>query len=113
MRATSSVSTLFSVMRSAAAATRSSAPMRIASTWPSRSQALRTGKVTRRGARLWQEIRPHSSPSIRMEIDMDAPVPMLRMYSRCTGETWRSPTSDRSSASPVSGSAAGSIWLGV
>ncbi len=31
-----------------------------------------------------------------MDTDIDARVPMLRMYSRCTGETLRRPASDRS-----------------
>ena len=38
---------------------------------------------------LWQEIRPHSAPSTRIDTDIDAIVPMLRMYSTCTGETLR------------------------
>jgi len=50
----------------------------------------------KRGAWLWQDTRPHSLPSITMDTDMDASVPMLRMYSRCTGETLRNWACDRS-----------------
>ena len=65
--------------------------------WVRKSQALRTCSDTRFGSLLWQEIRPHSSPSRRIEIDMEASVPMLRMYSRWTGDTLRSTESLRSS----------------
>ena len=61
---------------------------------------------------LWQEIRPQSSPSRRIEIDIEAAVPMLRMYSRWTGETLRRTAKLRSSGRPVSGLRAGTIGTG-
>ena len=42
-----------------------------------------------------------------MEIDIDASVPMLRMYCRCTGETLRSAAKLRSSGAPEIGLSAG------
>ncbi|MNV35332.1 hypothetical protein D3C71_1267780 [compost metagenome] len=66
---------------------------------------MRTWYGTRRASWLWQEIRPHSSPSHSTETDIDAPVPMLRMYCRCTGETLRSMAGPRSvgGASAIAG----------
>jgi hypothetical protein len=76
-------------MRRCASSARSRAASWSEKIWVRKSQALRTWSGTRRGALLWQEISPQSSPSRRIEIDMEAMVPMLRMYSRWTGETLR------------------------
>ena len=51
-------------------------------------------------------------PSTRMETDMDAIVPMLRMYSTWTGETERSTDWLRSSGVPA-GVMAGRIGTGA
>ena len=56
-------------------------------------------KDTCRGSAWWQEIRPHSRSPSMTEIDMEAGVPMLRMYSRCTGDTLRSTEKLRSRGS--------------
>ncbi len=83
------------------------------STLPSISQAVRVWKPTPRGCRSWQEISPQSSPRTTMETDMEAWVPMLRMYCRCTGETLRRAAKLRSSGRPVSGFCAGYSGEGV
>src|SRR3954449_4611279 len=59
--------------------------------------------IAKPGSLLWQEISPHSSPSWSSETDMEAAVPMLRMYSRWTGETLRRTAKPRSGRRPVSG----------
>ena len=48
--------------------------------------------VVGQAARLHRMARhqPHNWPSWTSETDIDAPVPMLRMYCRCTGDTLRS-----------------------
>ena len=56
-----------------------------------------------RARALWHEIRPQSLPLTTIDTDMDAGVPMLRMYSRCTGETLRSTAKLRSSGRPARG----------
>lgn len=76
------------------------------------SQALRVGSGTRRAVLLWQEISPHSAPSTRIEIDIEAAVPMLRMYSTWTGETLRRTDWLRSRGAPVEGVRAGTIGTG-
>ena len=49
---------------------------------PLDKQAVRMEKGTCRGSAWWQEMSPHSrSPSIT-EMDMEAAVPMFRIYSR-------------------------------
>src|ERR1700733_5114459 len=67
----------------------------------SRSHALRTRYGTECGFAWWPLIRPHNLPSQMMEIDIDDCVPMLRIYSRWTGETLRSRLIDRSRPSTV------------
>ncbi len=100
---------------------RSAARTRRAGAWR-RSGATGPGRGSRRpsgprrgpawGVEWWQEIRPQSSPSTRIEIDIEAGVPMLAMYSTWTGETLRSVAKPRSSGRPVLGLAAGSIGTG-
>ena len=113
MCASSRPSTLFSRARSSAWEASSLAAMRTASIWPIRSQAARTAKGTRRGSAWWHEIRPHSRPPRRSETDIEAGVPMLRMYSRWTGETLRSAAKLRSSGCPLRGWRPGRIGTGV
>ena len=62
----------------------------------SMSHADRTRYGTVRGSAWCPLIKPHSSPSTMMEMLMEDIVPMLRMYSKCTGETERSTAIDRS-----------------
>lgn len=80
--------------------------------WARKSQDARTCSGTRRGSAWWQEIRPQSRPSTTTETDMEAAVPMLRMYSRWIGDTLRSVESDRSIGVPVIGSTSGRIGTG-
>jgi len=63
---------------------------------PNSSVAVRMTKLGRRGSWLWQAMRPQRRSSTMIEIDSDAPTPMLRKYSMCTGETARLTDSDRS-----------------
>ncbi len=74
------------------------APTCSATTWARKSQAFLTCSDTRRGVAWWQETRPQSRPSTRMETDMEAAVPMFFMYSTWTGETLRSTDALRSSS---------------
>ena len=62
------------------------------------SNAARIAGGTRRGCAWWQANRPQSRPSTTIDIDIDAATPMLRRYSRCTGETLRRACWLRSSA---------------
>ncbi len=58
---------------------------------------MRVSKASCRGERWWHETSPHSRPPMTMDTDMEAQVSMLRMYSRCTGDTLRRKAWDRSS----------------
>ena len=48
-----------------------------------------------------------------MDTDMDARVPMLRMYSRCTGDTLRRPASERSIVRAASAASTGTSGTGT
>ena len=52
----------------------------------------------RRASAWWQEINPHSRPLTISDTDIEARVPMLRMYCRWIGETLRKAANDRSLA---------------
>ena len=77
-------------------------------TLASNSHAVRVWKSTGRGRSWWQDTSPHSRPSTTMDSDMEARVPMFRMYCRCTGDTLRRAAKLMSSGLPVIGFNGGS-----
>jgi len=68
----------------------------IDSSWPMCSQASRVAVSRKRGSWSWQEISPQSRPRTTIDTDIEASVPMLRMYSRWIGDTLRNCACDRS-----------------
>ncbi len=93
--------------RSAASSWRNCAEIRIERICATKSQAARTASGMIFGSWSWQAIRPQSLPSTSTETDMVAAVPMLRMYSRCTGDTDRSTERPRSRPSEPDGAIKG------
>ena len=75
-----------------------------------KSQVARAVGPTRLGVSLWQEIRPQSRPSASTDTDIDAAVPMFRMYSTCTGDTERSIEKPRSMARREPRATEPAIW---
>lgn len=80
---------------------------------PTRSTALRVRIAGSSGSvRWWQAISPQRPPATWMATDIDERTPMLVRYWRCTGETARIDTSDRSST-PAAVSPSASSGLAV